>query len=329
MGQKYRLLLAAMLAMDPELLMLDEPSAQLDPEGLDRLRAVIRSLKSRGLAVLIAEHRTDLLAEEAEACYVLANGRLEPGGRLRREPWPKREPPAAKPPRSDSPVLEAEGLAQSFPSGDWIWDNVSLRLEPGERAILVGPNGSGKSSLLRCLCGLSRPAKGAVRVLGKAPYPRQLCGRVGYLQQSPQRQLFETTLYGEVEFTLKRLGWSMEEREARVESVLDLCGLSGLARQSPFRLSFGQQHLAALAALFAPKPSLLLLDDPFAGLDRQTEQGMVQLLEELSRQCSTAVVYAGHNHLEPFPWAHSRYRLKGGELIKESAPAQRTEDRRV
>ena len=322
MGQKYRLLLAAMLVMEPELLMLDEPSAQLDPEGLHRLRAVIRSLKRSGLAFLIAEHRTDLLAEEADAHYVLANGRLERGGRLRRGPWPKRDRLAAKPPRSDPPVLEAEGLAQSFPSGNRVWDNVSLRLAPGERAVLVGPNGSGKSTLLRCLCGLSRPVKGAVRVLGKAPYPRQLCGQVGYLQQNPQRQLFETTLCGEIEFTLKRLGWSQEARLERAQSMLERCGLSRLGLQSPYMLSFGQQHLAALAALFAPKPSLLLLDDPFVGLDWQTEQAMVQLLEELSLECSTAVVYAGHNDLEPFPWAHSRYRLQGGELVKESAPAE-------
>lgn len=321
MGQKYRLLLAAMLVMEPELLMLDEPSAQLDPEGLDRLRAVIRSLKSRGLAFLITEHRADLLAEETDARYVLADGRLESCGRTRRDPWPKRDRLLVKPPRSDSPVLEADGLAQSFQSGKRVWEQVSIRIERGERAVLVGPNGSGKSTLLRCLCGLTRPAGGAVRILGERPSPRQLCGRVGYLQQNPQRQLFETTLYGEIEFTLKRLGWSPDERLERVQCMLDLCGLGELAHQSPFRLSYGQQHLVALAALFAPRPLLLLLDDPFVGLDGQTAQAMVQLLVELSRECKTAVLYAGHDYLETFPWAHSRYRLQGGELIKENGPA--------
>jgi energy-coupling factor transport system ATP-binding protein len=318
MGQKYRLMLASMLVMDPRLLILDEPAAQLDTEGLHRLREIVRRLKAKGIGFVVAEHDAEALAALADERRRLEKGMLVPAYDIGAGALLPGEQAPADPlrNRSGSPAVETRGLAFAYPSGSGVWHDIDLRLDPGERAAIVGANGTGKSTLLRCLCGFLRPERGRLRVLGRKPVPRELSGRVGYLFQNPQRQLFETSVAADVAFTLKRLGWSEDRRLDRVRSLLERCGLAGMGDTSPYRLSYGQQHLAALAAILAPGPDLLLLDDPFVGLDPGKKEAIVRIIREMSDEQGTAVIYAGHRETERFPWAHSRYRLEGGSLVR-------------
>ncbi|MEJ2700579.1 MAG: ABC transporter ATP-binding protein, partial [Desulfuromonadales bacterium] len=202
MGQKYRLLIAAQLVMDPALLVLDEPGGQLDPGGLESLAEVIGRLKKEGVAVLLCEHRPGPLAP-----LIDRYSQLTPSGEIL--PGCAPEPKVQAPRRGNDPppgegttlVVAAHDLEVDIRDAAPAWEGVSLALQRGQRAVLRGPNGSGKTTLLRCLSGFLRPRKGEVRVFGEAPEPARLRGRVGYLFQNPCRQLFEITVWDEVAFS--------------------------------------------------------------------------------------------------------------------------------
>jgi energy-coupling factor transport system ATP-binding protein len=313
MGQKYRLIVASLLAMEPDLLILDEPSAQLDPDGLARLLETVQELKREGIAFLLCEHRPEWVAGVADAFW-----RLDGQGRV--GSWLP-EPGTAKAARRSSPVprkrsgpaaVEVRDLVVEPTPGESLWGELSFALGRGEQMAVCGRNGAGKTTLLRCLTGFARPQRGEVRVLGEAPRPQALRGRVGCLFQDPARQLFENTVSEEVEFTLKRLGMGASERQDRVEDTLTRCGIQDLSGCSPHKLSYGQKHLVALACVLAPAPQLLLLDDPFAGLDARRTELVLELIQEASAEQGTAVIWSTHNRQGLPVGLHMVLDLEGG-----------------
>jgi energy-coupling factor transport system ATP-binding protein len=204
-GQQQRLALASMLVMRPPVLVLDEPTAQLDPLGSREVFAALHRLKQQeGLTVVMMEHKLEWVAAFADRVLVLAEGQLVSDGpprevltspllethhigrtrftgRRRRRgnggcgpstgpcpsPWPRRLPGAAGLFRKEDPMrLEIDDLHFTYPSGVEALRGVSLRLEPGERLAIVGQNGSGKTTLARHLNGLLRPSRGTVTVGG-------------------------------------------------------------------------------------------------------------------------------------------------------------------
>jgi energy-coupling factor transport system ATP-binding protein len=153
-----------------------------------------------------------------------------------------------------------------------------------------------------------------VRIFGEPPAPERLRGRLGYLLQNPGRQLFETTVFEEVAFSLRRAGTPRSELGGRVARILDRCGIAELSGCSPHRLSYGQKHLVALAAILAPSPQLLLLDDPFAGLDAASAARVAGLLTALSEEEGTALLWTGHDEQDHPEWAHVIFGIEGGQV---------------
>ena len=130
-----------------------------------------------------------------------------------------------------------------------IWSDVSFNVYPKEMVAVCGKNGTGKTTLMRCLMGTEKPASGEIRVFGKPPVLADLRGRVGCLFQDPCRQLFEDTVFEEVGFQLRRSGNSRWKES--VAHALTWCGISDLSAYSPHKLSYGQQHLVAMAMVIA------------------------------------------------------------------------------
>ncbi|HKI52018.1 MAG TPA: ABC transporter ATP-binding protein [Geothermobacteraceae bacterium] len=314
MGEKYRLLAAAQLVLEPALLILDEPAGQLDGAGLQRLAEIIARLKHRGLAVLLCEHRPSPLTAVIDRHWHLdAEGRLREGEAFSA---PKGVIFAARMmPADEPPVVEVKGLSVAADDATPAWQEAQLVLRRGERVLLCAPNGTGKTTLLRCLAGFLTPERGTVRVFGQQPQPRKLRGRVGFLFQNPRRQLFETTVFAEVAFSLRRLGIPRAQLEARVLRSLECCGIVRLAWQSPHQLSYGQQHLVALAAVLAAEPELLLLDDPLAGLDPTTSAVVCEALVAASEQHGTAILWTSHHPPNGQLWSHRVLRIEGGALV--------------
>lgn len=320
-GQKQRVAIASVLAMQPNLLLLDEPTSQLDAGGKAELTRILGELKRRGYTLVLAEHDPRPFAELIDRYLMLELGcllhveRSAPGTEYFRSGDAESAPCC----RVEGNCIEAAGIELTYPETGTVLNGVNLTVGRGERLHLFGRNGAGKSSLLRCLSGLERPDRGEVVLCGmRNPQPEELPGKVGVLFQNPARQLFGETVQEEVAFTLKRLGLERSEWEPRVAEALEICRISHLVERAPLTLSFGEQHRVALATVLAPRPELLLLDEPFAGLDFPQRLALLGILGELPRRLGATVVIVSHDELPDSRWADRSLILSGGVLGERS-----------
>lgn len=319
MGQKYRVLMAAILVMDPDILILDEPAAQLDTAGLCELRNILQSITETGTAVILCEHRKEAFSSIIDHHWHLACGRLKPG-----RPDPENPPIPLPPVVSAQPrhvVIEATDLSAGKKKAPSLWKNASFTIQSGERVLVEGPNGSGKSTLLRMISGLEAPRGGTLRIWGRAPSLQQLAKKTGLLFQNPQRQLFEDRVEDEVAFCLKRSGVLREKIQPHVREILHQCGVAHLADHSPHTLSFGQKHLVALASVLVKNPTLLLLDDPFAGLDvasRQRAWEAIGTWQNHGEDPVKTLIWTSHHEAPCFPGADRKLFVEGGKIVSHT-----------
>ncbi len=181
--------------------------------------------------------------------------------------------------------LEARQLTFRYPDGHLAVDGVSVLATHGECVGLIGANGAGKSTLLMLLVGLLDPQDGCV-LIGDAKLTRrtarELRHRIGMVFQNPDDQLFMTTVGEDVAFGPRNAGLTEPEVEARVAASLEQVGISHLRDRAPFRLSGGEKHAAAIAAVLAMEPDILILDEPTAGLDPRARRRVMSMLAGFS-----------------------------------------------
>ena len=320
MGQKYRLIVASHLVMEPHLLILDEPAGQLDPEGLNRLLDAIMRLKNSGVAFLLCENRPKTLSGVVDFFWHLEeDGSVRPGLSSLLES--KEVEPLVVAPQSPhemgEEIISARDLSLCFDTGSAILSSSSFTIHSGQRVLIDGLNGSGKTSLLRCILGFLQPAQGEVRIFAQKPVPGNLQGRVGCLFQNPQRQIFETSVFEEVAFPLKRMGQKEKDIRYKVMESRTLCSIEDLSDKSPHKLSYGQKHLVALACALVHNPSLLILDDPFAGLDVQKTASIRELLFYINEKQGTTIIWTSHEPGAMRQWAHLSLSLEGGHIAEQ------------
>ncbi|QYJ86060.1 energy-coupling factor ABC transporter ATP-binding protein [Shewanella mesophila] len=299
LGQRYRLMIAAQLVLQPDILLLDEPWAQLDNQGVRELSHLIVELKSQGMAIVIVEHHKTAFTACATHRWQLQSGSLIPyqQGEERQSLAIVDSRLVTKASGANMPLISSRGFKLRFGKKKFLLETEQLILHAGEIVGLIGDNGTGKSTLLKCLAGIQADVEHLdVKVLGKRPKLGIYGHSLALLHQRPSRQLFETTVIEEMQFSLKRYGFPLE----RAIDMLARLGLTTLAEESPHKLSYGQQHLIALASLACLQPQILLLDDPFAGLDNASFAKVAHLILDLSQQ-GTGVVIASHRPLGQFP----------------------------
>lgn len=190
-------------------------------------------------------------------------------------------------------MLSVEGLTYTYSDGAMALRGLDLTVQRGEKVGLVGPNGSGKSTLLMCLNGLLT-GQGRVVVEGVEMSPahlREIRGRVGLIFQSPDDQLFMPTLADDLAFGPVNLGLSWEEVHRRVHEAADQMGLREMLDRAPHHLSMGQKRNAAIAAVLAMRPELLLMDEPSSNLDPRWRRRLIELLAGLD----VTVLVASHD----------------------------------
>ncbi len=244
-GWKQRLALAAMHLHRKQVLLLDEPFAYLDRDAAAALQALLSTLTSQGLAVVVAEHRDDLVLPLAH--------------RVLRLGTPDASPPALlpAPPARPTPLATAERLTFAYRREPPVLRGVELVIHQGEAALVVGDNGSGKTTLCELAAGLRRPTSGQVRVDGRSIHRlggRRRLARAALVLQNPDRQLFQSRVGDEL--TGERGG-----------ALLERLGLWALRDRHPRTLSFGQKRRLTVARMLARGPALLVVDEPSIGQD--------------------------------------------------------------
>ena len=183
-------------------------------------------------------------------------------------------------------TVELEHVHFRYPDGFEALSGVDLRIAAGEKVALVGPNGAGKSTLMLQLNGTLRPEHGSVRVAGMAVGKdtiRRVRSEVGLVFQDPDDQLFSPTVFDDVAFGPLHMGLPADEVHRRVERALAAVGMAAFAHRVPHRMSLGQRKRVALATVLSMDPSILVFDEPSAGLDPRGRRELIRLLRSLGQ----------------------------------------------
>lgn len=332
-GEQQRLAIAAVLAMGSRLLVLDEPTANLDVQGTrDVVSTLTRLNAEEGITILIIEHRLGSVARLAHRTIIMDRGRIVADGPtdevferrqflrdlgLRRpaeesqEDWAGLLAPYERP--SAPPVVRLKNVDAGYGSRT-ILSGLDLTLHAGEFVALVGDNGAGKSTVARLLAGLVRPRRGEVS-LGNGR--RLVSGRdVGLVFQNPLHQLFCDSVEEEVSFGPRNFA-CLDAGE--IESVLTAADLGELRARPVHGLSSGQQQRTALAAVLAMKPSLVILDEPTLGQDWSHLCRFMDFLLELNRGGCTILLIT-HDYKLVHRYAQRIVLLKDGRIAADGVP---------
>jgi energy-coupling factor transporter ATP-binding protein EcfA2 len=300
-GELQRVCLASALALEPRLLLLDEPTSQLDPDGADGLLAALGGLDA---AVVLSEQRTERALTFADRVLFLEAGRLLlDAGRDEALAWLEKHRPAYLPAvaaadlpatAGDELVLSVEDVTFSYARGAPVVAGARIEVRRGEVVGLTGPNGSGKTTLAKIAAGLLEPQSGLVRRPARA----------GYLSQDPGRYVVRERADDEVAL-------AVNGNRARALAALEAFGLRWAAAHHPRDLSSGERERLALAAVAVAEPDLLVLDEPTRGIDPERKAALGEWIERYAAAGRGVLVVT---HDAGFP-AHRRLSAAALEAV--------------
>jgi energy-coupling factor transport system ATP-binding protein len=307
-GERQRVAIASVLAMHPQLLVMDEPFSGIDASSATALSTAIRTIRQElGTTVVIFEHRLPLLAGIAERLVVLENGAVSydgafpsggPAGHAACRSGsfsgatPQKNPAAGH--RTHAGISFRNVVFRYPGSGTDALSGITMDLYPKEIAVISGPNGSGKTTLLKMCNGLLRADAGEVLINGipVGNRPVAALSRVaGLLCQHADFQLFEASISDELAFAPRNIGMGEEEIARRMASVLAECSLGGIDPSSPpLGLSGGEKQRVAIAGLFVMNTPVVVLDEPTFGLDTTLKRALAAALMRMRDENRTIVV---------------------------------------
>lgn len=323
-GQKQRLALASVLAMRPGLLLLDEPTANLDPEGVREVRRATEAvLAASGATLVVVEHRVDVWADLVDRAIVVLDGRIvadgpvaevlaDEGGRLRAAGiWlPGDEERVVAEVHEDSrrspieagavPVISTHDLSIGYEESRPVRTHIDVDIPRGGSTCIIGGNGLGKTTLALTMAGLLAPLGGRTEVAPDlAPRPdqldprswrsRDLLGRLSMVFQEPEYQFVARTVREELEVGPRTSGIDGAHLDALVDEHLEALALTGVALANPMTLSGGEKRRLSVASALISAPKVLILDEPTFGQDRTTWIELVRLLRRAVASGTTVV----------------------------------------
>lgn len=293
-GQKQRLITASTLAMGQKIIILDEPLANLDKDGAAMLMGTLRSLAGAGYAVVVIEHRLDMVLPYVDTVWHIGNktvkkveskedylasqtAKIEDGCRIC---------------VGQSSVFSLKNVKFSVKDREILKD-ITLEISKGGRTVFLGENGSGKTTLLRLLARLYKPTRGSIMQYIDEKFKQKPKGskawykKVGVVYQNPDYQLFMPTVRQEISFGAKSEEYAAE--------IAELFGVKHLWERHPQSLSEGQKRRVSIAAVVACEPEVLLLDEPTVGQDYDGLCQMVEILNKLHMQSGNTMITITHD----------------------------------
>ena len=421
-GQKQRAVIASILAMEPSVLLLDEPASQLDPKGAEEILSVITRLNEEvNSTIILVEHRIHEVAPLADRIIIMVEGRvildastdevfkehidlfyrlglrlpetIELFHRLDLDGTPLTEDQAhmilgknlswanefkrndnpcqhvnyfacfektlgsnlvslvytednnyhcssmtsqndnharQKPEKKEcrhtkieeTPAIVLEDAWFAYDDENWIIEEINLEIKAGEIVALLGNNGSGKSTLLLNMCGIFKPGRGQVTVLGKNTRkvkPESLVGDVAVVFQDPGLMLFCDQVLHEVSFGPRNLKLRKSIIESNVQEATKAMTIQDLVCEPPQSLSNGQRLRVAVASILSMKPRILLLDEPTSGQDRRNIISLMSHIKELAAN-NTTTVFITHDLETALKYADRIIFMKNGRIAAKGSP---------
>jgi energy-coupling factor transport system ATP-binding protein len=312
-GQKQKVALASVLAMKPKILILDEPTANLDPVAVIDLLHTLRELKKKEkITILLIEHNLDFVKEFSDRVMFMDKGRVieisSPEKIFKSKEFLKvMNPPSnqrylideikqKKIIKKEKVILEIKNVNFTYPNKLHALDNINLNINEGDFLGIVGLNGSGKSTLALSLIGLLK-AKGSIILDGKEIIKQDIFERtkkIGYVFQNPNYQLFEDNVSDEIAFGLKNIGLEKKEMKKRVENALEIINLRDFAKEDPHSLSVGQKRRVTIASVVSMLPKIIIVDEPDTGLDYRNAEKLMDYLKKLNSK-GHIIILISHN----------------------------------
>ncbi|MBQ7919030.1 MAG: ABC transporter ATP-binding protein [Lachnospiraceae bacterium] len=315
-GEKQKIACASIHVLGPDIILLDEPSANLDYEAAENLRQIIQCWKEEGKTILIAEHRINYVWDLADRVVIFEAGRVVHdfekkeissftdeqcrGYKLRslkrispqEIAFEKRNRAENRKKNINAEGREGndfrkedirlEGFTYAYKSGENVLNIRKMQIKRAKATAIVGANGAGKTTFLECLCGI-RKNKGKMWLDGKEYDSKARLKVIFMVMQDPNHQLFTESVLDEVLISMP------EENEERAKQILSQVDLSDFADRHPMSLSGGQKQRVALACAIASECPILLLDEPTSGLDLTHMLEVAEILNQLKKQGRTII----------------------------------------
>jgi len=223
-------------------------------------------------------------------------------------------------------IVRVSNLRFTYPDGTKLhFHGLDFVVHQGERVVILGPNGSGKSTLLFHLIGLFMASEGMISVFGVDPSKDyiKIRERIGVLLQNVENQIIAPTVWDDISFSPRNYGYKKEDVKRLVEDIIEKLDISHLRDKVPHYLSGGEKTKVGLAGALVTKPGLLILDEPFEGLDPTCRMDLIGLLNRISRENETALIISTHN-IDTVPLiADTVYLMAmGGEIVGRGSPKE-------
>lgn len=339
-GEIERVAIAVALASEPRVIILDEPCAFLDEQGVADMLQALHDLHDRHRStVVMIEQDTSQLAPYADSIFLAVNGEIirrttpdifikeralleSVGVHIPTDTQTHVEIEEDQRVAQNPPVImnhvkfRYEESAQILDEPPAI-DDVSVEIEQGSFVGILGENASGKSTLLQLLTAQLRPQDGQLVVDGKdvaSQSVSQMARHIAYVGQYPDEQLFCETVRAQIAFGLRAQGVEHATLTRRVQEMLHLFNLTSVADVSPLDISFGQQRATVLAAALAVRAPILLLDEPTAGLDARLSHRFLNTVAALNRE-GTTVIMVDHHEEDVERYCTHALRLDHGKIV--------------
>jgi energy-coupling factor transport system ATP-binding protein len=359
-GEKQKIALAGVLAMEPKVLLLDEPLASLDPASAHEALQAFRQLADEGMAVMIVEHRVeDVLAIHPDLFMYMDNGQMVYLGgtdgllnavdyrriklparvvleRARQDPAPVFIPalksmPENGLPGTDEALVRFEGVHfrynEEFPE---VLNGLNFEIHTGDVIAILGHNGSGKTTMVKHALGLLKPTTGRVLLEGKDTRKMtvaQAAHTVGYVFQSPSQMLFAPTVREELSFGPKNLGYSEDVILQNVDWAIETVNLTSEMDLPPLALSFGQQKRISIAAILAMRSRILMMDEPTAGQDYWNYQAFMDTI--LQMPGFDSVIFITHDVDLAVIYANRILLVYNGKIVADGKPQDVLKDEKL
>ncbi|MEM3460126.1 MAG: energy-coupling factor transporter ATPase [Candidatus Micrarchaeaceae archaeon] len=356
-GQKQRLIIASFIAMRPRLLILDEPTSDLDPAGkIEVIEAIERLRAKTKMTIVLVEHNPEIMLKFADRMAVMHNGSIVKIGRpkeiysdiefgrmyniympehaelsnyvnedmsLKKVPAKgfriKREAVSG----SKESVIDIKGMSFRYEDGTQALSGINLRINKGEFVAIVGQNGSGKSTLCKVISGINRRFEGSVNVMGFDARDKRYLSKVplyvGYVFQNPDHQIFARSVIDEVEFGLKNLKIEKSEARERATKILKRFNLYDKMDEDPLFLGRGQKRRLAVASTLVMDPKVLIVDEPTTGQDYRMTREIMEILAEQNSKGRTIIVIT-HDMRIVAEYCRRVVVMSGGTIIFDGTP---------